>query len=85
MPTPSEWAAAAWIAGGAAATVALQAATSGEHSVSAGLRAHPVATTLLAVAFAGHLTQRPRWARRLDPFSALAPMAKALNPRRSPP
>lgn len=76
--TPSECAAAAWIAGGALATIALQAATSGEHSVSEGLRAHPVATTILGVTFACHLARRPRWAKRLDPFAIFAPMARNI-------
>ena len=83
-PSPSEWAAAAWIAGGALATVALQAATSGEHSVSQGLRAHPVATTILGVTFACHLAKRPRCLARLDPFSVFAPMARNLAKRERP-
>jgi hypothetical protein len=72
-PTPSELAACAWIAGGALATVALQAMTEGQHSVSRGLREHPAATILLAVTFACHLAQRPRRLAHLDPFSILAP------------
>jgi hypothetical protein len=72
-PSPSEVAACAWIAGGALATVALQAITAGQHSVSRGLREHPAATVLLAVTFACHLAQRPRRLAHLDPFSILAP------------
>lgn len=70
-PSPSEVAAAAWILGGIIATGALQWATSGEHSVSDGLRRHPVATTCLGVAFACHLARRPRWFSAVDPFHAL--------------
>lgn len=63
----------AWIAGGALATVALQAITAGEHSVSRGLREHPAATLFLAVTFACHLAKRPRRFAHLDPFSLLTP------------
>jgi hypothetical protein len=72
-PSPSEVAAVAWIAGGALATVALQAITAGQHSVSRGLREHPAATILLAATFACHLAQRPRRLAHLDPFSMLTP------------
>ena len=68
----SEVAAAAWLAGGIVATAALQAATGGEHSVSRGLRDHPVAFGVLAFAFLAHVYQRPRWAAPLDPFRLLA-------------
>lgn len=81
--TASERAALAWIVGGIAATVYLQAITDGEHSVSEGLRAHPVATTILGVTFALHLARRPRCARSLDPFSIFAPMARTLGKRHS--
>ena len=68
---PSDCAAAAWITGGVIATGVLQWATDGQHSVSDGLRRHPTATTLLAVAFAAHLLRRPAWFRRCDPFHAI--------------
>lgn len=68
--TPSEAAAAAWIVGGIVATVALQAATDGEHSVSDGLRAHPAVTSLLGVGFACHLARWPAWFVHVDPFHA---------------
>jgi len=83
-PSPSEVAAVAWIAGGALATVALQALTAGQHLVSRGLREHPAATILLAATFACHLAQRPACLRRLDPFSILAPVARVAYRDRSP-
>ena len=79
-PSPSEIAAAAWIAGGVVATCALQATTGGEHSVSDGLRRHPVATTVLGVAFACHLARRPRWFSRVDPFHALGVVTRRRHP-----
>jgi hypothetical protein len=68
---PSDTAAGLWLGGGVVATVVVQWATGGEHSVSDGLRRHPVATTVLAVAFAAHLARWPRWFQRVDPFHAL--------------
>jgi hypothetical protein len=75
-PSPSELAACAWIAGGALATVVLQAITEGQHSVSRGLREHPAATVLLGVTFAFHLAKWPKCLARFDPFSLLAPPAR---------
>jgi hypothetical protein len=69
-PSPSEIAAAAWLAGGLVATGVLQAATGGRHSVSDGLRAHRVAFGALAVAFLAHIYVPGRIAR-LDPFRLL--------------
>ena len=61
-----------WIVGGMVATVVVQAATSGEHSVSEGLRKHPWLTGSLAVVFVGHLARRPRRLARFDPFGVLS-------------
>lgn len=72
----SEAAALAWITGGAIGTVVVQRLTDGEHSVSDGLRAHPIATTVLAVAFACHLARRPRCLACVDPFHLLGLIAR---------
>jgi hypothetical protein len=78
--TPSEVVAGTWIAGGVVATGVLQWATHGEHSVSDGLRRHPVATTVLAVAFACHLARRPRCLAWADPFHALGVVTRRRHP-----
>jgi hypothetical protein len=69
--TPSERAAALWIAGGVVCTVVVQRCTDGEHSVSDGLRAHPIATSVLAAAFVCHLARRPQRLAWADPFHAI--------------
>ena len=76
----SDAGAAAWIAGGIIATGVLQWATHGEHSVSDGLRRHPVATTVLAVAFACHLARRPRCIAWADPFHAIGVVTRRRCP-----
>ncbi len=54
-PLVSELAAAAWIAGGFATTLALMAATGDAHSITRGLRAHRRAFAVLAGAFLLHI------------------------------
>ena len=71
--TPSERAALGWIVAGIAVTWLVQSCTAGEHSVSAGLRAHPVGTGILVGAFTCHLAQRPRCFVRFDPFHLAKP------------
>ena len=67
-PNASETAAGLWLAGGVAATVVLQYATDGEHSLSDGLRLHPWVTGTLGVVFACHLARWPARFVRVDPF-----------------
>lgn len=77
--TPSEAAAAAWLAGGLIATAALQAATHGGESVTAGLRAHPRLTGVLVAAFLLHVYQQPKCLTPYDPFRLVGVALKVLG------
>lgn len=78
-PNPSEAALAAWLFGGIAATVAVQVATDGEHSVTDGARQHPIVFGIVVATFVMHVAKRPRALARLDPFGALTPIVVALR------
>lgn len=58
-PLASELAAATWVLGGFVATLALMTATGDAHSITRGLRAHPLITGALLITAALHVYGPP--------------------------
>lgn len=75
----SDAAALAFVAGGLAATVAAQALTEGQHSVTRGLRQHPWLFAAGMAVFTCHVFARPRRLAPYDPFHILAPVARGIG------